>query len=218
MTIPTRQFRCQPVLQPHAGAVGLILDSSAGLYQTRTPSYEGPPTRQLLTLLLGQDSTRFATAIHAQPLYRTPHYSRSTGEAGRAAPLLLPGRGAHPQPAAAWPGQGPAECLAVGKAQGSSPHHLKAGCRALSQLPPTSRTSHTPRDTSYLAGFHGLARLLGEDSGVLCLSELVNAEPDHLAYVLLPGLQQAKHKQAQCPSPPSHPWGCPPWAVLYGRE
>lgn len=195
MTIPTRQVRCQRVLQPHAGVAGLILDTSAGWYQPRTLSYEGPPPQQFLTLLPGQNSTHFATAVHAQPLYRTPQYSRPTGDAGCAVPLLLPGRAAHPQPAAAQPQQGPAEHLDVGKAQGLSPHHLKAGCRAPSQLPTTSRTSQTPRDTSYLAGFHSLACLLGEHSGILCLGELAGAEPNHSADVLLRGLQQANHNR-----------------------
>lgn len=95
-------------------------------------------------------------------------------------------------PPAARTGQGAAELLAVGKVQGLSPHCPKV---ALSQLPPTSRTSQTSRDAFYLAGFHGLARLLGEDSGILCLGELPSAEPDHSAYVLLWGLQQANHNR-----------------------
>lgn len=86
-------------------------------------------------------------------------------------------------------------CRACGKAQGLSPHHLKADCRAPSQLPTTSKTSQTPRDTSYLAGFHGLACLLGEHSGILCLGELAGAEPNHSADVLLRGLQQANHNR-----------------------
>lgn len=56
-----------------------------------------------------------------------------------------------------------------------------------------SGTSPTPRDTSYLAGCHSLARLLGEDGSILCLSELARAESYHLANVLPWGLQQGKY-------------------------
>lgn len=52
-------------------------------YQICTPSYEGPPPQQLLTLLLGQGSTRSATAVCAQPPVQdppaTPHQQERPG-------------------------------------------------------------------------------------------------------------------------------------------
>lgn len=48
-------------------------------YQICTPSYEGPSPQQLLTLLLGQGSTHSATAVCAQPPYRTPLLFHTNG-------------------------------------------------------------------------------------------------------------------------------------------
>lgn len=72
-----------------------------------------------------------------------------------------------------------------------------------------SGTSPAPRDSSYLAGCHILARLLGEDGSVLCLGELACAEPDHLANVLPWGLQQAKHNGPKVLHSHRVHWGVP---------
>lgn len=82
--------------------MGLMLDTSAGLYQTRTLSHKDLPPHQLLTLLLGQDTTCSASAVCAQLLYRAPAIP---AQREKMAVLL------------------PCCCLAAfGKVQRSSPH------------------------------------------------------------------------------------------------